>query len=645
MVTTEQYRALLEKDPDVAALFGKLPFALHGHPQNRADLARTLANEAGRLAELPDGPRISLLTAMWNTPPAYLEELIASCRWQTWPQWELVLVDDASTRPDHLAVAKRWAAADSRIKLVRSERNQGISGARNVAYANATGDFVGILDHDDLLHPQTLGLFARYLATQPAVSFLFCNEVKLNAGSTMVSEFYAKPGYDLATLERSNYICHFAVQSRAIAEALLRRDGVLFRSAYDGAEDHDYFLRLASAPAGEPAFVAAHLPVFGYYWRKAEGSTAESLDQKPYVRERGLKMLQAHFARIAPDRPPPEIRAAGERGANLFYSSRFKPAPGRRLGVVIPFRDGWPLTRSCLEALERQETSLAIEIVLVDNGSSDPATASALGAWLAAPRRHRYRLRRDGGAFNFARLNNQGVAEVAAAVDFVLLLNNDVELTSADALEALAGELDWHADVGFVGLRLWYPGGQELQHGGIKVAPPLAGLGFYQTTHVLGAREFVADEHVAPAVTFACAMCRIDLWRRLGGLDEVFVPNGYGDVDACLRAAALGYRSFYLGTVEGVHHESKTRRPQSEELEQIWLSERYGGQLGALRSRSLGYDVQLGATFAAGGKPWFEMQLRYRVADAINDGLKRLLGPWHRRLKRLVAPRLGQARP
>lgn len=590
---------------------------------------RTLTEESARLAELDGTPSFSLLTPLFNTPPRFLEELIASCRLQTWRHWELLLVDDGSTETTHIAVAETWAALDPRIKLIRCEKNGGISKARNVAIRASRGAFVAALDHDDLLHPQALGLVARLLRRKPDVNFLYSNELKINEETTQISRMLVKPDFDLATLERVNYICHLTVIARKLLDLVKVDEETWFRPQYDGVEDHDLFLRLARRSEIRPF----HLPLYIYYWRKAPGSTAESLDEKPYVFERGAAMLREHFASLGAD----AIARQGARGKNLFFSVRLAPTPGKKLAVVIPYKDQAPLTVKCLQSLRSQVHALDLTVVLVDNGSVNPNTETLLRGqaqnmanikivWHPAP-----------GAFNFARLNNAAIDALADKPDFILFLNNDVELLSSDALSAMAGEVEHHPRTAFVGLKLWYPGAKDLQHGGIKFTPAFNGLGFHRTDHVLSEREYVHDEHIAHAVTFACAMVRFAVWRELRGLEEEFFPNGFGDVDICTRAIQSGYVNFYLGTLEGIHHESKTRRSQNEDLEAGVLSLFYPAELAQARRTQMGYDLRLSGLLDSADSDWFEMHLRYRVADKVNAALKKIAGPLHKILRRRLA--------
>ncbi|MEY4631433.1 MAG: putative glycosyltransferase EpsH [Pseudomonadota bacterium] len=614
------------------------PWALAGTREEHIE--RTIANEAGRFAgvDLGKSPLVSLIVPLFNTPPRLLDELILSIRAQTWPHWELILVDDGSLQTAHLGIADAAAAADSRrIKVIRSARQGGISAARNAGIAAATGAWVGFADHDDLLHPQALGVFARWIAERPQLNFVYSNEVKLAEDSSQLGDFLYKPDFCPSTLLRLNYIAHLTLVRRDLIDALRRPDGQWFRSEYDGVEDHEFFLR-ASGAAG---FCAGHIPLFLYSWRRIAGSTADTLEAKPYVHERGLKMVREYLAarNLEPLDLAPEISRDGNRALRVKFVDP-KAAAAARILVVIPFKDGWELTRACLDSLEGQTTrAAAVTCVLVDNNSQDPSTRQRLSAWMAtAGRRFNYQVMDFPGAFNFARMNNQAVEKYAGeSTTHVLFLNNDVELRDPTTLDVMVSNLAYDAGLAFCGIRLDYPGAAGLvsggiQHGGIKFGLEMRGGPLFRTTHMHSAGEYAMDDHVVTAVTFAAAMCRKAVFEELEGLEENWLPNGLGDVDICLRAARAGYRSFYLGSVTGIHHESKTRKDFCEDLEQVILYERHAALIQPMMMRQLGYDTFAGLQQ---GAAWFAKPLRYRIADRVNAALKGILGPFHRQFRNL----------
>jgi GT2 family glycosyltransferase len=295
----------------------------------------------------------------------------------------------------------------------------------------------------------------------------------------------------------------------------------------------------------------------------------------------------------------------------------------------VPFKDGWSLTEACLKRLEDQR-SVKVKCVLVDNNSQDPQTRQDLKDWLSKPRQHDYVIHDFKAGFNFAKMNNEAVSLLGAEATHVLFLNNDVEMTDPRTLETMISNLAYDEKMAFCGIRLDYPFAGGVQHGGIKFGLELRGGPLFRTTHMTSATEFMADDHVVTAVTFACAMCRKEVFNILKGLEEDWLPNGFGDVDIGLRAIRAGYRNFYLGSVTGLHHESKTRKDFCEDLEQMILYQRNSDQIQRQMIRQLGYDTFIGLQT---GASWFAKPLRYRIADRANNILKVILGPFHRRLR------------
>jgi hypothetical protein len=268
----------------------------------------------------------------------------------------------------------------------------------------------------------------------------------------------------------------------------------------------------------------------------------------------------------------------------------------------------------------------------VDNNSKDPATKTHLLRWLQEPRKHSYAAHEFNSGFNFARINNEAVKLFGGESSHLLFLNNDVELNDPTTIVTMISNLAYDPGIAFCGIKLDYPSNSGVQHGGIKFGLEMRGGPLFRTTHMTSYEEFVHDDHVVTAVTFACAMCRRDVFQQLGGLEENWLPNGFGDVDIALRAIKAGYRNFYLGSVSGIHHESKTRKDFCEDLEQVILYERHSDLIQKQMIRQMGYNSFVGLQT---GSAWFAKPLRYRIADRINHVSKSVLGPFHRRLRSL----------
>jgi GT2 family glycosyltransferase len=641
----QEYLATLSQESEEVRFLERVPWIVGTHRQEHVHILEGLRAEASRFAELEEGPFFSLLTPLWNTPPRLLEELILSVRCQSWLRWELILVDDGSHRKDHLEVARRWAERDPRIRFSARAVNGGISRARNQAVELASGDFLAILDHDDLLHPLALSAFVRHLWGRPDVNLLYSNEAKINETSDCVSFYLHKPPFDLTTLLRVNYLCHFTAIRRDLVLSSAR-EGLVFRPQFDGAEDHDLFLRIAFTGRVRPL----HVPMCLYYWRMIATSSAQSADSKPATELRRNRMLEEHLSALYPGArwrlEGPSSELGGQYPSIRLTTLPQHPRP--KLLVMVPFRDQVELTHRCLAALEAQQHDLDVRVLLINNQSRDPATMFELDQWLSRPRRNRFAVIDHDGAFNYARMHNHVVDVHGGDHDLLLFLNNDVALLSPDCLQTLALHVLAEKECAFAGIRLSFPEGGGVQHGGIKIDNSALTCGCYPFVHATEITDYVAEERVVFAVTFACAMVRREVYERLGGLDEVLFPNSYGDVDIQARALAMGWRNFYFGTLVGTHHESKTRRRASEECEFLALHSRHADVISHWKLRGFTLSLQdWPALPEPAPLPTVEAQastappltavpplpLRYKLADRVNQALKRFLGPAHAVLK------------
>ena len=606
--------------------------------------------EAARFQELPLRPTFSLLAVLRETASRHLHELILSCRCLSYQDWNLVLVDDGSRAREHLELTRDWSARDSRIHLITLETPRGPCHAKNVAIKKATGDYLIIIDGEGVLHPMALGLFARHLNEDPNVNLVFSNEAEIDRNSTRLTNFLLKPPFDPFTLLRVPYLGRLVAVRRRLLEECTE-GGRVFRHEYEGIEEHDLWLRLALSGS----VVSRHAPLFAYYRRA--GSPSQALLNPSQMAEKRRRLLAEHVPRAYPgavwtakvptDRDP--------LASSSVWITNLPGQPAPRLLVVIPFKDQVDTTIKCLESIERQEHALDVLVVLVNNRSTKPTTRPQLRDWIAGPRTLRYELLDHDGAFNFARINNTAIARFGHDRDLFLFLNNDVELSTPQTLQVMAMQLLADRGIGFVGIKLYYPGGNEIQHGGVRIVEHVHGSGYHQLVHAKSHAEFVDAERISLCVTFACAMTRRETFERLGGLEEVFFPNGYGDADICLRALDAGYRHYYLGSLEGIHHESISRGSASEDIEFARLHERHGQMIASWRPRHLNRaprhawpllvlplidspdpSAEIGesaalpalhASLSPAAHPPFRPPLRHRLADKVVQVLKYGLGP------------------
>ena len=482
------------------------------------------------------GPLLSIVVPVFRPSLWYFRECVLSVVNQSYQRWELCLCDDGSDDPDLTQAIREFADADPRIKALALEENGGISRATNEALQAATGEFIVLLDHDDVLDEDALAEVAATLTTGDDIDVIYSDEDKLDELDRPFMPHF-KPDWDPDLLLAYPYLGHITV----IRRELLQRIGG-FRSEFDGSQDYDVMLR-----ATEQARRVVHIPRVLYHWRVVAGSAAGDQDAKPWAHLASRRVVEDALARRGIDG---EVAPGPFQGA---YHVRRRVHGAPTVSIIIPFRDQAALTMSCLESLEVAPGHKISEVVFVDNGSAEPETR-ALRTMLE--RRPATRVIDYPGAFNWAAINNAAAA--TCTTDMLLFLNNDIEATSEGWLHALV-ELGQRPEVGAVGARLIYPDG-KLQHAGVVL-----GLGGV-ASHLFigmpkGQRGYFSWDRVVrgySAVTAACMLVRREVFEETGGFDEAFAV-GFNDVDFCIRLGKAGYRLLYTPHAELTHYESVSR--------------------------------------------------------------------------------------
>jgi len=478
-------------------------------------------------------PLISIVMPTYNTPLAMLEEAVSSVRAQAYPHWELVIADDASDNATVPARLRSLAEEEPRIRLKFLERNHGIALASNAAMAMAQGDFVGLLDHDDWLEPDALYEAARLIEADPETDLVYTDEDKIDANGLFQQPFF-KPDWSPDMLLSTNYLCHFTV----IRRTLLEKAGG-FREGFDGAQDYDLFLR-----ATEAARAIQHVPRILYHWRVSAHSTAGATQQKPAAIPSGLTALRQALERRGIEG---EVSQAGQ-GAR--YRVRRTIAEAKKITIIIPARDRVELVQRCVESITTRTDYPNYEIVIADNGSTDPATRryyETLGR----------RILPYPGPFNYSAINNFAVRETDAP--WILFLNNDTEVINADWLSSMAEHIQ-RPEVGAVGARLLYPDG-TVQHAGVILTEKATAIHPYcharaKSSENGGSLQMVRNYS---AVTAACMLTRRDVFEQAGGFDEMQLAVAYNDVDYCLKLRRAGLAIVYTPFAQLYHYESASR--------------------------------------------------------------------------------------
>lgn len=504
--------------------------------------ARLAAERRGpRHAELigASPPKVSVICPAYKPGLADFVHAVESVRRQTWANWELIIVDDGSRSPVLTQAIEEMCAADPRIRAVPHRRNQGISAATNTGIDAATGDWVALFDHDDLLVDTALEVML-LAAANTGAKVLYSDEDKVE-GSGNLLEPHFKTDWNPRLLLSHNYLCHLLM----IEAATLRGVGPL-RPQYDGAQDHDLVLRLSEAVT---AGSIHHVPEVLYHWRKTPGSTAAAQSAKPYAVEAGRRAVQDHLDRRG---LPATVEAPS---GSTLYDVRWNFRAEPKVSILIPFKDQAATTRRCIDCVLGVTAYRNFEIVLIDNWSTTLDAARLVAEAIADPPVRVLRVEED---FNYSRLNNGAAAQLET--DLLLFLNNDVFVEQPDWLRLMVNEMLADPHVGIVGAKLVYPD-QTVQHAGVVLG--VGGVAdhpfrYYQRDEPGYCFRAVCAQDVS-AVTAACMLCRADAFRAVGGFDEANLPVAFNDVDLCLRVGRAGYRIIMTPAVLVEHHESLSR--------------------------------------------------------------------------------------
>jgi GT2 family glycosyltransferase len=487
-------------------------------------------------------PLISVIVPTYNTNLGFLKECLDSVLTQIYDNWQLCIVDDASTDPKVKQLITEYTARDPRIVSKFLKTNQHIAGATNEALKLAKGEFVSLFDHDDLLWPNALYEIVAALNTDKKIDFLYTDEDKITTDRHDHLGPFFKPDWNPDFLHSVNYITHFSTIRRSLLDKL----GGL-RADYNGAQDWDLFLRVTSATNK-----IHHIPKIVYSWRIHELSTAMSTDSKPYVVEAQRKALTDDLARKGYS----DVIVEQDRLHSGYWNVTYNVQGNPLISIVIPSKNQLEVVKRCINSIYQKTTYQNFEIVLVDTGSTD----KRVHKWYAKlQKEHSNFVLVDWPEqpFSYSRSCNKGSA--VAKGELLVMLNNDTEVITPNWLELMAGDAQ-RKEIGAVGCLLFFPGGRYIQHAGVGVG--LGGVAansfsmmtltqpMSQTQHLM-----INTKHDMTAVTAACLMIRKPLFKEIGGFAEEFRVT-YNDVDLCLRLHAKGYQNLYTPHVRLTHHES-----------------------------------------------------------------------------------------
>jgi glycosyltransferase involved in cell wall biosynthesis len=496
-----------------------------------------------RMAEtvsiLPYKPVISVIVPVYNTPAVFLQEAIESVLHQIYPHWELCLADDASTEPQVQTILQDYAARDARIKVMQRSENGHIARCSNSALELATGEYIALLDHDDLLTPDALYEVVLLLNRHSEADLIYSDEDKLDEQGHLKNPAF-KPDWAPDSFLCRMYTCHLGVYRRAIVQQI---GG--FRPGYEGSQDYDLVLRFT-----EQTDRIFHIPKILYHWRIHPDSIAQSAAAKPYAYDASQRALaEALVRRGEPGQVLPIPQHPGH------YLIRYQITHPQLVSVIIPTRDLGEMLDACLNSIFSQTTYPAYEVIVIDNGSIEPETQTILQKWQnLQPDRFRYYSLDI--PFNYSKINNFAVTK--AQGEYFLFLNNDVTIITPDWITAMVEQAQ-RSSIGAVGAKLLYPD-QTIQHAGV-VLGIAASTGHGHKHHPADAFGYMGQIVSIcnySAVTGACLMCRREVFEAVGGFEEQLAVS-YNDIDLCLKFRERGLHNVYLPHVQLYHYESKSR--------------------------------------------------------------------------------------
>lgn len=533
---TKGIKSLMKNGP--RATWGKVARRLKNKRRGKKVVYSARSLEAQRLAQFPRKVKFSILVPLYNTPEIFLREMIQSVLDQTYANWELCLADGSDEEHSFVGeICKELATKDPRICYQKLEKNLGISGNTNACIDMATGDYIALFDHDDLLHPAALYEMMKAICEQNA-DMIYTDENTFRITPKDAFYPYFKPDYAPDTLRSYNYICHFTAFSRE----LLEKAGGGFRSQFDGSQDYDMMLRLT-----EQAEKIVHIPIILYYWRSHANSVASDISAKSYALDAAKGALQAHLDRV------------GLKGKVLdskipsTYRIQYEIEGNPLVSILIPNKDHIDDLKKCLDSVKEKSTYTNWEIIVIENNSTEARTFDYYQQIQEDPR---IQVVTWNSEFNFSAINNYGAQYTKG--DYILLLNNDIEVITPDWMEQML-MFAQRRDVGAVGAMLYYPD-NTIQHAGVILG--IGGVAGHSHKYAhKGDDGYMSRLTIAQnysCVTAACLLMPRKVWDEIDGLDE-FLKVAFNDVDLCMRIRKAGYLVVWTPYAEMYHHESKSR--------------------------------------------------------------------------------------
>ena len=493
--------------------------------------------------------KFSILVPLYNTPQEFLTAMLDSVINQTYGNWELCLADGSDDAHNYVGQVcleyqkedKGRTGGKERIVYKKLEKNEGIAGNTNRCLAMATGEYIGLFDHDDIIHPSVLYEYAKVINEQEA-DYIYCDETTFkNNDINRMLTMHFKPDYAIDNLRANNYICHFSAFYRHLLDG-----NELFRTKFDGSQDHDMILRLT-----DKAKKVVHVPKLMYYWRSHAGSVASGIQAKTYAVDAAKGAVADHLRKHGFE----HFKITSTRAFETIFKISYQIIGNPKISIIIANKDHEPDLRRCITSILEKSTYDNFEIIVVENNSE---TAEIQKYYEELKENEKVKVITYQGVFNYSAINNLGASK--AEGEYLLLLNNDTQVITVNWMEELLTYAQRN-DVGAVGAKLYY-GDKTIQHAGVVL-----GLGAHRTaghSHYMQHRENLGymgrlcyTQNVS-AVTGACLMVSKALFEKAGGLEESFAVS-LNDVDFCIKLREMGYLNVFTPFAELYHFESASR--------------------------------------------------------------------------------------
>ena len=499
--------------------------------------------EKQRKQKFSQSPLISIAVPAYKTPGVFLRQMLDSVRAQTYGNWELCIANASPGEEEMGKILREYAKKDPRIRWMDLKENLGISENTNAAFAMAQGEFVGLLDHDDLLAPNALYEVVKAINETKDVDVVYTDEDKVTADLSEHFQPHFKPDFNLDLLRSNNYICHFFVVRRSI---LAKTGG--FRKEFDGAQDHDLIFRCT-----EQAREIAHVPEILYHWRTHRESTADNPASKMYAYDAGKRAIEAHLARM-------QVQGTVSHTPDYGFFRVKYPVQGSPLvSVIIPNKDETETLRSCIRSLKENTTYKNFEILIIENNST---TKEIFSYYRELSREENIRIFNWKKEFNYSAINNFGARK--ARGEYLLFLNNDIQVITPDWMEEMLGVCQ-REEVGAAGVKLIYPD-NTIQHAGCVIG--IGGIAGHMFVDMPAERSGYLHKasllQDMSAVTAACMMIKRSVFQKVKGFTEELAV-AFNDVDLCLKVRREGYLIVYDPYARLYHMESKTRGAEDSE--------------------------------------------------------------------------------